>query len=744
MLRFEKHILIKAAHFAIVLIFAFSQTNIAAAAPSTDLLKQAQILRDQNKNDAAIACLNTLIKKQPRNALAYANRAANYVDTRRYHDALNDSTKAIALQPRLALGYAMRGLAYDGLESYRREIEECSKAIALDSRNYKFYLYRAAAYLNLKQYKNAVLDCNKALSLTAEADPYSERGYVYCVQGNYERAVADYTTAIKIAPQVSNIYLLRAYAYQRLGQFQKQILDLTAAARIEPKSVDAYEYRGSAYYGLGQFQNAIADCNMAMKLDSASEYACFTAADAYEELGLSDKALELRTKLLERDRNDAYRWYSRARVYERIGKHGQALSDFRKVNELASPSDRLQMDRCIPLVEINKLYEADERPQERINNQLHGRAVVLPFQYDDSGHFHVPVQVNGHSLRIMLDTGCGHSDLWKQAMPGIADIDKTELRGTYANGSEYKFGSFRARDLKLGVLTLSNVAMAVDDGLVGHNSISGFLGGNILENFVVTVDYKNNQVILASSSPQRKSKNAIVVPMWMRHHRPHCSVRLDGKLEVAALLDTGCPFSLSADSLLKPILTKKLDYKEHIFGPWLGELRSEFVRFKSVSIAAAEFEAPIFDVYPAAEAPQAADEVILGNDFLSGFRSVTFDYPARRIIFEPNEGSSKSAMHLYRAGRFYLAHGEERLAIAAFSKAMTLDRALVEESYYYRGTAFENLKQYPQAIADCNALLKLKPKAYWAYYLRGRIYEKMGEKRLAERDRQMERKLHGH
>lgn len=127
----------KAAHFAIVLIFAFSHTNIAAAARSTDLLKQAQILRDQNKNDAAIACLNTLIKKQPRNALAYANRAANYMDTRRYHDALNDSTKAVALQPRLALGYAMRGLAYDGLESYRREIEECSKAIALDSRNYK-------------------------------------------------------------------------------------------------------------------------------------------------------------------------------------------------------------------------------------------------------------------------------------------------------------------------------------------------------------------------------------------------------------------------------------------------------------------------------------------------------------------------------------------------------------------------------------------------------------------------------
>jgi TolA-binding protein len=69
MLRFENHILTKAAHFAVVVIFAFSQTNIAAAAPSNELLKQAQILRDQNKNDAAIACLNMLIKKQPKTCL---------------------------------------------------------------------------------------------------------------------------------------------------------------------------------------------------------------------------------------------------------------------------------------------------------------------------------------------------------------------------------------------------------------------------------------------------------------------------------------------------------------------------------------------------------------------------------------------------------------------------------------------------------------------------------------------------
>jgi tetratricopeptide (TPR) repeat protein len=481
-----------------------------------------------------------------------------------------------------------------------------------------------------------------------------------------------------------------------------------------------------------------------MKLGSPSEGAYFTAADAYEELGWYDKALELRTKLLECDLKDAYRWNARAKVYERLGRHGLALSDRRKVNELASPSDRLHMHGCVPLIDFNKLYQFEERPQERINNQLKGVAVVLPFDYDDGGHFSVPAQVNGHSLRLMLDTGCGHSDLWKQAMSGVAEVDKTQLLGTYANGSEYKFSSFRARDLKLGDLTLSNVAMAVDDGLVGHKTIGGFLGGNILENFVVTVDYKKKQVILASSFSQRTSKSAIVAPMWIRSHRPRCRVRLDGKLEIVAMLDTGCPSSMSADSLLKPILSKKLDYKEHISGPWLGELSSESVRFKSVSIGAADFESPVFDAYPAAEAPQAADEVILGNDFLSGFKTVTFDYPARRIIFEPNEIASKSAATLYREGRFYLAHHEEKRAIDSFTKAVNVDREFAPLCYFYRGLAFECLKQYQQALADCNAVIKLDAKAYWAYHLRALVYNGLGRQQLAESDLRMEKKLKGH
>lgn len=916
MLRFENHILTKATHLAVVVVFALSQPNIAAAAPSTDLLKEAQALLEQHKTDAALACLNAQIKKEPKNALAYserslaygaigkysqaltdsnkaislnprlaiayANRAAIYIVTSRSQNALDDSNKAIELQPNMARAYSMRALVYERLKSFQKEIDDCDRAIAIDPKTARYYTFRASAYRNLGQYEKALKDCSVALSLNPKHESsYRERGYVYACLGKFNAAVEDYsaairispqsaeayslradaycelgqyqkviddlsvackigrkkdsclyerigcaylrlgkfqkaidyyTTAIRIAPRSSHAYLLRADAYQALGQFQKsidglalavklcpkdaavfekrgyaylrldkfqkavddftaaikisrnsadayslrafafsklgqysnQIDDLTLAIKISPRDADLYERRGGAHYELGQLQDALADCNMAIKLAPSSVDASLTAADACEELLLLDKALELRNKLLKRDLNDAYRWNARAKVYERLGKYELALADRRKASELASPSDRLHMQGCSPLVDFSKLSAGVENPQGRINEQLKNNKVVLPFKYDDGCHICVPAHVNGRPLRLMLDTGCGHSDIWKQAMPGLAEMDKTLLVGTKANGKEYSFGSFRARDLKLGDLTLSNVAMGVHEGLVGHKTLSGFLGGNILENFVVTVDYRNKQVFLAKSFDQSSVKNAIVVPMMVRNHQPHCSVMLDRKLETTAQLDTGCPFSLSAASLLKPILTRKLNYTGRTSGPWLGELSCEGVRLKSISLGGANFESPIFDVFPAAQAPGAAATIYLGNDFLSGFKAVTFDYPARRIIFEPDEASSKSAMHLYREGRFYLAHHEEKRAIDSFTKAIDLDRELAPLCYFYRGLAFECLKQYEPALADCNAVIKLDAKAYRAYHLRALIYHALGRQQLAESDLMMEKKLKGH
>lgn len=630
MLPFEDHILIKVAVLATIIIVALSQqTN--AATPSTQLLKKAQALLEQNQASAALACLNTLISKEPNNALAY-----------------------------IQLGHI---------------------------------------YIHLGKFQNALKDC---------------------------------AVAIKISPQSYKAYCCRAEAYEGLGEYQKQIDDLASAVTIDPNDGHLYARRAHAYYQLGQLQNAIDDCTTATSLNSALSEAYRTAAKAYEELGLYDKAIELRTKLLGLEIQNAFEWSYRAIDYEMLGKFDLAQADRQKAIKLASPGELAEMQLGSPLIDFN--HSSSERPTDKIDRQLKDGSVVLSLHYDNGGHICVPVQVNGHPLQFMLDTGSAHSDLWKQAMPGMAKMDKVQVQGTNANGKEHLCGWFRARDLKLGNLTLPNVAMEADEGLIGHKTLSGFLGGNVLENFVVTIDYSRKQVILSNSFEKNSSKKAIIVPMRIRNHLPHCSVKLDGRLEVMALLDTGCPDNMSADSLLKPVLEKKLAFYERTSGPWLGNLSVGSIRLKSVQLGDSNFEAPIFVVFPAAEAPAAAKSITLGNSFLSRFKTVTFDYRGRQIIFEPNDTVSKSAPDLYSEGQFYFQHDDMRQAIDAFSKSMILDKEFAPACYVSRATVFMNLKQYRKALEDMTAAIMLDPKDAQNYGTRAWIYEDLGQYRLQVAD----------
>ncbi|CAN5305027.1 hypothetical protein BH11CYA1_BH11CYA1_45160 [soil metagenome] len=790
MLRFENKKKITAAVSSLAIVLAILQPLIAEAAYSDTsksatsksasaksitsksnksllpgLLKQAQNLLEQDKNSAALALLNSLITKEPNNALAYnerartygrlasyslaledcnkaialsprlplayAYRAAIYIVTARYDEALSDSNKALAINPKFAMAYSMKALVYERLKAYQKEVDECNKAIAIDAKTYRYYVFRASALNQLGQHQKALQDCNTALSLNSKkSDSYIQRGHTYCCLGKFQKAIDDCSAAIKINPVSGDAYRLRASAFCKLGQYQKGIDDLTAAIKIAPKQADLYARRACVLHDLGQLQSTIIDCAEATELNPNLLEAYCSSAAAYEELGLYDKAIKPRTKLVELNANDCFNWSNRARIYELLGKFDLAQADRQKAFSLATLNEQANMQLCAPLADFNASVVSDgEGLNDKISNQLKNGPVVLPFHYDDGGHIVLPVQVNGHPLELMLDSGCGHSDLWKAAMPGVASEDKLRLQGSHANGQKFNHGFFRARDLKLGNLILANVMMGVNKGLEGHKTLGGFLAGNILEHFVVTIDYAKKEVLLASSAEKNFSQRAIIVPMIVRSHRPYCMVKLDGKLDLVALLDTGCPTNLSADALLKPVLSGKLSFPEHMSGPWLGELSSESVRLKSLQVGELKLEAPIIDVFPAAQAADAAAELVLGNSFLSQFRSVTFDYLTRRVIFEPYESATRTAPSLYCEGRYFQAHHQDELAVRAYSEAVELEREYAVGCYHSRSQIYMKQGKYEQVILDCDALIKLDPRDPWVLCHRAWAYGSLGNKR---------------
>ncbi len=97
---------------------------------------------------------------------------------------------------------------------------------------------------------------------------YSTRGILYYQLGKTEKALADLSQAIKLAPQNDIAYLFRGTLYYKeLGEKEKALADLNQTIKLNPQSDIAYLNRGILYGQLGETEKALTDFGQAIELN---------------------------------------------------------------------------------------------------------------------------------------------------------------------------------------------------------------------------------------------------------------------------------------------------------------------------------------------------------------------------------------------------------------------------------------------------------------------------------------------
>ena len=122
---------------------------------------------------------------------------------------------------------------------------------------------------------------------------YNERGIGYERTDQNEKAIADYTAALKIKPDYALGFLNRGYAKNKLGRYRDALTDLNASIALNGSDWKAFHHRGNAYAGLGRIRRAIADFEKSVRLapnrvDVVPNKAYVANLNAYKYLALGD------------------------------------------------------------------------------------------------------------------------------------------------------------------------------------------------------------------------------------------------------------------------------------------------------------------------------------------------------------------------------------------------------------------------------------------------------------------------
>jgi tetratricopeptide (TPR) repeat protein len=187
----------------------------------------------------AIDLFQKAVKADPKEANNHNNLGLAYKGAGKMDEAIKAFSDAIEAEPNNSTGYVNRGVLYTSQQKNKQAIEDLDKAIKLNPGSIAGYRFRAFAYLQMKDYKKAIEDYNVVLKEKDDAAILDRRAFALWNLKEYDKAIADYNTIIKDKPKDKEGYRDRSYVYELQGDLVKGIADCDKVLSIDPKNEDA-------------------------------------------------------------------------------------------------------------------------------------------------------------------------------------------------------------------------------------------------------------------------------------------------------------------------------------------------------------------------------------------------------------------------------------------------------------------------------------------------------------------------
>ena len=124
-----------------------------------------------------------------------------------------------------------------------------------------------------------------------DAEGYGRRGAAFVARQQYDRAIADFTRAMELAPGDARYPFQRAMARFAAKDRAPGIADIDKALALDPNAIDAHIVRGSLRAGDGDIAGAREDADAADRLATPASDRHLDLADLYTQLDAFDRVV---------------------------------------------------------------------------------------------------------------------------------------------------------------------------------------------------------------------------------------------------------------------------------------------------------------------------------------------------------------------------------------------------------------------------------------------------------------------
>ena len=375
----------------------------------------------------------------------------------------------------------------------------------------QLYYYRSKCYNEIGDSENAIRDITRYIEMGDGKDylALAERADFYRLDGQYEKAIMDFTSMIELEPMEVYSYYKRGWCYELMGNDQKAMENYNAGIDIDKRYPYIFLMRGELYLKQGKQELANADFNEILKLDTvAASGSCRQYALLF--LDKKDEALKWMEDIIAVDTEDNGAYYDKACLLARMGKLDESVAALRLSLEKGYRSfahiehdDDMDPIRNLPeFISLIEEYKSKSVAFFANQDSETGKGLISEVQMKKmySGVYEVPCMINGLQLKFIFDTGASAvsiSSVEASFMLKNNYLSKEDIKGkeyfSTATGEIHEGTKINLREIKIGDAVLKNVEASV----VQNQQAPLLLGQSVLERFgTITIDNINSKLVI--------------------------------------------------------------------------------------------------------------------------------------------------------------------------------------------------------------------------------------------------------